>query len=43
MCFLGFHFWKQLNDDWGIRICRICSKKEKAMYDSTRGIYWVEC
>jgi len=42
MSLFGFHWWKQLNDDWGIRKCRLCSKQEKAMYDAIIGLYWVE-
>jgi hypothetical protein len=31
------HWWKQLygEDNWGVRRCRLCAKRELAMYDSS--------
>jgi len=44
MCWLNLHWWRRLPDkigEWGIRTCRVCHRREKAMYDAIVGMYWV--
>jgi len=41
---LNFHWWRRLygEENWGVRQCRICRKKELAMYRSeTSSIEWI--
>lgn len=43
MCWLGKHWWRYLAaqfDQWGVRACRICRSRERAMYDAATGVYW---
>jgi len=41
MCWLGWHLWRLLADDWGVRQCWVCKAKEQAMYHSATGHYWI--
>jgi hypothetical protein len=41
MCWLGWHMWRLLPEDWGVRQCRICKVREQAMYHSVTGLYWI--
>jgi hypothetical protein len=40
LCRLTGHWWS-FSKGWGVRACRLCSKKEQRMYDSHAGLYWV--
>ena len=39
LCRFTGHWW-MLGKGWGVRTCRLCSKREQRMYDSDNGIYW---
>jgi len=41
MGWLGIHWWRSL-PDWGQRQCRLCGIKERSMYETATGQYWVE-
>ena len=34
------HWWSEAKG-WGVRKCRLCSRRERRMYDSESGRHWV--
>lgn len=42
MCWLNIHWWKVI-EGWGMRGCRVCHRREQAIYDTDIGsVVWTE-